>query len=106
MHYIVGTRVCITPSTSSQGSGPRSVTAKPVRTLNRSTPFEPNEPYSLHNVLYNKDNSKFEYMFMNDSTQQMLKLEFDSTQEADRCISNARSEQLPDYQGFLKKRHN
>jgi hypothetical protein len=103
MHYIVGTRICVTANVATQFKGPRSVSAKPVRTINRSTPFEPGEPYSLYNIVYNKDDTDYKYVFINENTEQLLELKFKSTKEADKCISNALGQQLPDYDKFYSK---
>lgn len=44
-----------------------------------------------------KFTGKVEYTFANDQTKEQVKLQFESTEEADRCIAALKGETLPNY---------
>ena len=102
MHYIIGTLVYVAATAPAQTSGPRSVTAKPIRSIKSSTPFEFEQPYSLQSVRYNNTESVYEYLFVNENTGEPLGLKFKTSREADLCIANALGQLLPDYDKFYK----
>ena len=103
MHYIIG-------ETDINVTRPRRGDTSPQALLyNRYINLFQGRPgnYTLHYIRPlrrpGEDTSKIEYSFVDSDTKDVIKINFDSTSHADKCISALKGETLPDYESIYEK---
>jgi hypothetical protein len=96
MHYIIGTEIYIPEQRAMKSTGPQPINAQQVTKKAKGVgPFQPGIAYQLHNIRMNNESNSLCYTF-NTSAGEQLVTEFSSVEEAEKYISMARDEPLPD----------
>jgi len=96
MHYIIGTEIYIPEDRAMKSAGPQPVNAQQVTKKAKGVgPFQPGIVYQLHNIRMNNENNSLHYTFNTNAGEQLV-AEFSSVEEAEKYISVARGEPLPD----------
>ena len=105
MHYLLGTRIMVSDvERLSDSHGPRALnSAGPQFKRAKKNPyFEANVPYSLYNIVQNKDQTVV-YTFLREDNQQTVSHQFKSIRHAETVIANSKGEALPDYDAFHRR---
>lgn len=103
MHYIIG-------ESDINVSSPRRGDTTPQALLyNRYVSLFQGKTgnYTLHYIRPlrrpGEELGKIEYSFVESSTKEVVKVNFDNTSHADKCISALKGETLPDYESVYEK---
>ena len=103
MHYIIG------ETDINVGAPKRGDTSQSALLYNRYVSLFQGKPgnYTLYYIRPlrrpGEDFGKIEYTFTNSDTRETIKINFDNTTHADKCISALKGEPLPDYESMYEQ---